>query len=79
MSYNKGAGALSDAISSLGVSPGKTLLRVTAQLDALRLRVAEKAAQTATKTSRKRRAMQKLQHDIKKVASEGVVYDAGGH
>ena len=44
MSYNKGAGALSDAISSLGVSPGKTLLRVTAQLDALRLRVADKAA-----------------------------------
>ena len=40
MSYNKGAGALSDAISSLGVSPGKTLLRVTDQLDALRLRVA---------------------------------------
>ena len=76
MSYNKGPGALSDAISSLGVSPGKTLLRVTAQLDALRLRVAEKAAQTATKTSRKRRAMQKLQHDIKMVASEGVVYDA---
>ena len=79
MSYNKGAGALSDAISSLGVSPGKTLLRVTAQLDALRLRVADKVAQTATKTSRKRRAMQKLQHDIKMVASEGVVYDAGGH
>ena len=57
----------------------KTLLRVTAQLDALHLQVAEKAAQTATKTSRKRRAMQKLQHDIKMVTSEGVVYDAGGH
>ena len=79
MSYNKGAGALSDAVSSLGVSPGKTLLHVAAQLDAIRLRFADKAALAETKTSRKRRAMQKLQHNVKLVASEGVLYDAGGH
>ena len=79
MSYNKGAGALSDAVSSLGVSPGKTLLHVAAQLDAIRLRFADKAALAETKTSRKRRAMQKLQHNVKLVAYEGVLYDAGGH
>ncbi|KAI0232739.1 hypothetical protein LSAT2_016950 [Lamellibrachia satsuma] len=62
MQYSKGAGTLTDAVSSLGVSPGKTLLRVTAQFDEIRLCVADKAAKIESKTSRKRRAMQKL-HD----------------
>ena len=53
MQYNKGAGALADAVSSLGVSPGKPLVVVAEKLDAIRIRVAEYAAKAETKTSRK--------------------------
>ena len=64
MQYNKGAGALADAVSSLGVSPGKPLVVVAEKLDAIRIRVAEDAAKAETKTSRKWRAMQKLCEDV---------------
>ena len=64
MQYNKGAGALADAVSSLGVLPGKPLVVVAEKLDAIRIRVAEDAAKAETKTSRKLRAMQKLCEDV---------------
>ena len=64
MQYNKGAGALADAVSSLGVLPGKPLVVVAEKLDAIRIRAAEDAAKAETKTSRKGRAMQKLCEDV---------------
>ena len=79
MQYNKGAGALVDAVSSLGVSPGKPLVIVGEKLDAIRIRKAEAATKSETKTSRKRRAMEKLREDVQLVASEGSLYAAGGH
>ena len=51
------------------MSPCKPLVVVAEKLDAIRIRVAEDAAKANTKTSRKRRAMQKLREDVQLVAS----------
>ena len=77
--FHKGAGALAAVVNGLGVSPGTTLMTVASTIDAMRLRFASHAAQTETKSTRTRKAMEKIKQEQHMTAAEGRLYEAGGH
>ena len=63
LQFHKGAGALADGVDSLGGSPGMSLMTVASTIVVMRLRFASRAAQTQTKTIRKRKAMEKIKQN----------------
>ena len=79
MQYNKGATALVDAVDSLGVSPGPEVVRVASRINVVRVRKADQATRQASKTSRKRKALEKLQLGVHQEAREGNLYESGAH
>ena len=79
MQYNKGATALVDAVDSLGVSPGSEVVRVASRINVVRVRKADHATRQASKTSRKRKALEKLQLGVHPEATEGNLYESGAH
>ena len=79
MQYNKGATALVDAVDSLSVSPGSEVVRVVSRINVMRLRKANHATKQASKTSRKRKALEKLQLGVQQEATEGKLYESGAH
>ena len=79
MQYNKGATALVDAVDSLGVSPGSEVVRVASRINVVRVRKADHATRQASKTSRERKALEKLQLGVHQEATEGNLYESGAH
>ena len=79
LQFNKGASALSDAVVSLGASPGITLTMVASSIDSERLRFAKISAKTESKTTRKRGVLEKMRKEQRLEAAEGGLYEAGGH
>ena len=79
LQFNKGASALSDAVVSLGASPGISLTTVASSIDSERLRFAKIAAKTESKTTRKRGVLEKMRKEQRLEAAEGGLYEAGGH
>ena len=68
MQHNKGASALVDAVDSLGVSPGAEVVRVASLYETANSQPCHKAG---SKTSRKMKALGKLQLGVRQEAKGG--------
>ena len=62
--------ALVDVVESLGVTTGAAVVRVASSLDATRLQYAYHTAKEAPKTTRKRKALEKMQLDVRQHTEE---------
>ena len=72
MQHNKEATALVDTVDSLSVSPGSEVVRIVSCINVVRLRKADHATKQASKTSRKRKALEKLQLGVQQEVTEGI-------